>query len=267
MPKDPLGDKIAKDVTALGAFTNDPDMVELMAYMGFDWVAIDQMFTSIDWQKTEIMIRTAEAAGITPVVRIQSNPWLGYDPRLAVDATRAAGVGARYILVSNSGKKEIEDMAKVASDWHRKAMHIHPFKSFDEWDSKIVDLEAGTYVIPQPESLGALAEVEETLALPHVKALFFAMTDASRELAGSNQPDWYSEKLWELVDRGVRVARENGAIIGANTSYAYDLPELRKRVLRLSERGVRMVLIQGAGFLFQVAIQPFIDDLHEHLDS
>jgi 2-keto-3-deoxy-L-rhamnonate aldolase RhmA len=257
MLRDALAEKIAQDAPALGAMTNEPDMVELMAHMGFDWVMIDQMFTANDWQKTELLIRTAEAAGITPVVRLQSNPWLGYDPRIAV--------GAKYICISNSGKKEIEDCAKVTTDWHRKAMHIHPFKGFDEWDEKIAEMAAGTFVIPQPESLGSLKEFESTLELDHVKALFFAMTDASRELAGENQPDWYSEELWAMVDRAVAVAREKGAFIAANTSYAYDLDELKKRVVRLSDRGVRMILIQGAGFLFQVAIQPFLEEIHERV--
>lgn len=68
MLKDPLGDKIASPSgIALGAWTSDPDMIELLAYLGFDWVMIDLMFTGTDWSRAEMLIRTAEAAGITPL--------------------------------------------------------------------------------------------------------------------------------------------------------------------------------------------------------
>jgi 2-keto-3-deoxy-L-rhamnonate aldolase RhmA len=52
-------------------------MVELAAFLGLDWFMIDMMFTVLDFGRTQLLIRTGEAAEITPVVRVQSNPWLG----------------------------------------------------------------------------------------------------------------------------------------------------------------------------------------------
>lgn len=48
------------------------------------------MFTGLDFGRTLLLIRTGEAAEISPVVRVQSNPWLGYDPRIAVDVMYVA---------------------------------------------------------------------------------------------------------------------------------------------------------------------------------
>jgi len=39
------------------------------------------------------MIRACEAAGITPVVRVHSDPWTVYDHRIAVDLSRLQGIG------------------------------------------------------------------------------------------------------------------------------------------------------------------------------
>ena len=130
MLRDPLGEKIAAPTgVALGGWCSDPDMVELMAYMGFDWVMFDQMFTSSDWGKIEHLIRTAEAAGITPAVRLQAFPWLGHDPSLARNLGRVAGIGAKYVRMSVSSLREMEECARVARNWHKKPMHLYHFKS------------------------------------------------------------------------------------------------------------------------------------------
>jgi 4-hydroxy-2-oxoheptanedioate aldolase len=265
--RDTLSEKLGGGGTALGVWASDPDMVELLAHLGFDWFMIDQMFTSNDWQKTEMLIRTGEAAGITPVVRVQSNPWIGPDPRIAVDVSRLQGIGARHILVSHADISEIRTCAEVSHDWHRKALHIHPFDAFNEWNPNIEAMSQETFIIPHAESVQALNQLEETLAIPEVKQFFFAMTDASRVLMNSEEPDWYNEKLWELVDRAVARGRDEGVVIGANTSYAYDMEEMGKRVIRLHERGVRMVLIQGAPFLFQIAIGKFLRDLNTEIGA
>ena len=265
MLKNPLLEKISGDRVALGMRINDPEMVELCAHLGFDWFMLDQMFTANDWGRTQDLIRTGEAAGLTPVVRVHSNPWLGYDHSIAVNVSRAHGIGAQFIMVSNSCKKEIEESLVVAKDWHAKALWIHPFKGLHDWAAKTDEMAQSTYIIPQPESLGALDDLEEILAMPEIKMLFMASTDASRVITGAKNPDWNHPKLWEYMNRIVELGRKNGVVIGANTSYAYTLKELQQRVRRLHEAGVRMIMIQGSAFFFQVAMTEFLDGLRDDL--
>lgn len=264
MNKNPLLEKIQKNETSIGLWINSPEMVELCAHLGFDWFVIDQMFTGMDWGKTEEMIRTGEAAGITPIVRVQSNPWLGYDHRIAIDVTRATGIGAQFIHVSYSCTKEIEECLKAGTDWHRKALWIHPYNSDEEWTSKKADPRKTTYIMPCIESKG-IESIEETLSLPGLKTFFFAMTDLSRTMTSGHKPDWYNPKLWEYLKRAVKVGEKNGIMIGANTSYAYDMEEMQKRVRMLSDIGVKMIMVQGANFLFQVAIGKFLKDVKKDL--
>lgn len=105
MLKNSLLEKIDAGKVALGMRINDPERVELCAHLGFDWFMLDQMFTANDWSRTQDLIRTGEAAGLTPVVRVHSNPWLGYDHSIAVNVSRAHGIGAQFIMVSNSCKR------------------------------------------------------------------------------------------------------------------------------------------------------------------
>ena len=109
MLKNPFREKIDAGKPALGVWTQDADSIELCAHLGLDWLMIDMMFTGLDFGKIRSLIATAEAAGITPIIRAQSNPWLGYDHRIGVDVTRLQGLGASHILVSYSSKKEIEE--------------------------------------------------------------------------------------------------------------------------------------------------------------
>lgn len=264
MNKNPLVDKLKTMSTALGLRITHPDEVELSAFLGFDWFMLDHMFMPADWGFTKDVIKTGQACGITPIIRVQGNPWLGYNHNLAIEVTRAFGIGAQFVMASHSCKKEIEECLSVTGDWHRNALTVHPFRNAEDWKKKKSAADRN-YLIPHAESNGSYAEFEETVTLPGVKLFFFAMTDASKILTGSAQPDWHSPKLWKFVDKAVRLGEKNGVMIGANTSYAYTMKEMRQRVKILHEAGVKFIYIQSAPFLFQTAIGEFMDKVRGDL--
>lgn len=262
MYSNPLLTKLRQGGTAIGTRINSVDMIDLCGYLGFDWFVIDHMFSANDWGRTENFIRAGEAAGITPVVRVQANPWVGYDHRVAIEVSRAMGMGAQFVFVSNSCKREIDECIEVSKGWHRKAMIIHPFQDEDDWIRKREGKkEQESFVIPQPESTGAMAELDETLKHPNVKAMFFAMSDASMAMTGEKKPNWYHPKVWEAVDRVVALGKEHDCAIGANTSYGYTIEELVKRIRHLHEHGVRLIQVQSVNFIFQVAAGKMMREL------
>jgi hypothetical protein len=63
----------------------------------------------------------------------------------------------------------------------------------------------------------------------------------------------------------VKKGRERGIVVGANTSYAYTMAEMRQRVKRLRDAGMGFIMIQGASFLFQVAMTEFLSGVKEDL--
>ena len=228
--RDPLGEKTRQGKPAIGLFINDPDMVELCGYIGFDWFMIDQMYSTNDWGRTQNLIRAGEAVGITPVVRVHSNPWLGDDPHVPANVARALALGARYVLVSNRGRRDIETCIKAIHDWHRRVMVLNPFVglSAGELERQMQQVADETFVIPQPECRSALDEALETLAIPEVRMLFVATGDASRELSDTGSWDWYHPKLRALIESLVEAGKRKGAVIGASTGSGQDLAELAK---------------------------------------
>lgn len=265
MEKNPLAEKLKTMSTTLGLRVTHSDQVELAAFLGFDWFMLDQMFTSADWSYTREVLKTGQAAGITPIIRIPGNPWLGYNHQLAIDATRAFGMGAQFVMVSHSCKKEIEECLTVTGDWHRNALTVHPFRNKDEWKTKAKDIADSNYIIAHAESQGSYDEFDETIELRGLKMFFFAMTDASKVLTGSAEPDWYNPKLWKFIEKAVMLGEKKRIMIGANTSYGYSMKEMRKRVNFLHDHGVKFIYIQSAGYLFQTAIGEFMDDVRKDL--
>ena len=261
MLKDPLGEKLATaNGVAVGGWTSDPDMVELMAYMGFDWVMFDMMFTSTDLGKLETLIRTAEGAGITPAVRLPAFPWLGTDMAVPRTLGRVAGMGAKYVRVSVSNLEEMQACAKVAQDWHKKIMHIWKFDQTPEETAA-----SRTLLWPLAETADLLHSYKEIIAMPEVKIFGFGMGDASMTLSGSKKADFYHPKLWEHIDEAVDFAAQHDAVIGCNTSYAPNLIEMNRRAVHAAQHGVRVIMLQGAPFLFQIAIAPFLRDLRDEI--
>jgi 4-hydroxy-2-oxoheptanedioate aldolase len=182
-----------------------------------------------------------------PPTALASRPSSGFSPTRGSATTTAwrstsherTASGAQFIMVSHSSKEEIDESLVASKDWHGKALSIHPYRSFDDWDRGLDRQAAFTHLIPQPETRGALDSLEEVIADPAVKVVFIAMTDASRIITGTHKPDWYNARLWEYVDRAVELGREHGVMIGANTSYAYTMDEMKKRVERLVDHGRR----------------------------
>jgi 4-hydroxy-2-oxoheptanedioate aldolase len=264
MPKNPLKDNMKADRTSLGVWANDPETVELCAFLGFDWIMIDMMFTGMDFRDVQNMIRTCEAAGITPVVRMHTNPWHGYDHRIGVDLSRLQGIGAEFVLISHSGVQEIKEALEIGKDWHRRALWVHPFRGPD-WSQRIDEMAQASYIIPHAESQGSIDDFDKVLDLPDLKMFFFAMTDLSKVLTNSKDANFDSPVLWRYVERAVKKGKERGFVVGANTSYAYTMDGMRQRVKRLHDAGVRFIMVQGAPFLFQVAMMEFLPGVRKDL--
>lgn len=261
MVRDALKEKLDSGGTAFGVIAFDPYSIEVAAHMGFDWIFIDLMFTALDWGATETLLRCCEAAGVTPVVRVQSNPWLGYDHRIAVDVTRLISIGAQYIVVSNSCKQEIEECLEAARNWHKKYW-VH--KDASDWGSKAG--EWGVQIIPQPECKQGLMELAETLALPGIHMTFIGTTDPSMALGKTKTPNFYSEELWKYIDEIVAQTRVRGTHLICNTSWFKSMDDMVGRVQHMRSHGVRMPLLQTAYYLMQVGAGKYLKDLQSATD-
>jgi 4-hydroxy-2-oxoheptanedioate aldolase len=70
-----MKDKIGRGEAAFGVslMFPSPQLVEMIAYAGFDWVLIDCGYGSLGLADLEVMAMAADASGITPIARPRSS--------------------------------------------------------------------------------------------------------------------------------------------------------------------------------------------------
>lgn len=87
-----------------------PLMVEMIGYVGYDFVILDQEHVGVNPETLENMIRAAECAGITPLVRV---------PGCQPDAIlRALDAGAQGIVVPHVRSRAEAEQIVAASRYH-----------------------------------------------------------------------------------------------------------------------------------------------------
>lgn len=94
--------KLKAGEAVIGSYVtfSSPEVVELFACAGMDYVLIDLQHASPDWQTLAHMIRAADARGIAPVVRV-------YDPHASL-LLKVLELGAEGIAIP--GVKSAEDI-------------------------------------------------------------------------------------------------------------------------------------------------------------
>ena len=75
MRKNTLKEKLLQNKTVLGAFvsTPSPSTVEMLGWLGMDYVVIDCEHSVTDYETAENMVRAAELSNITAIVRAGLN--------------------------------------------------------------------------------------------------------------------------------------------------------------------------------------------------
>jgi 2-keto-3-deoxy-L-rhamnonate aldolase RhmA len=238
--------------------TASPEVVETLAFAGFDWVCIDLMFESTDWNLAAHMVRAAKGSGITPIIRVPSNPWVaGDDPHVLIDVTRAFGIDAAGVLASLDSPAMVAKGVEVSREWHRN-IHIIPFaadmRDQPEWARRVAE---ESFFIPLLESHGALRNMEDFFRVDGLKAVCLGISDASRMLG--HPLDYEHPDVWRLVDQAANLAAKHGIYLMGNTGYQFqDAASIAQRIKRLYDHGVRMVLIQSTGALLQFFCQSVI---------
>ena len=76
-----LTDRMAAGEPALGLLTMScsPEIVEILGYVGFDFIYADQMFTSIGWAELANIARAARDSDMAVFARVENDPWHSAD--------------------------------------------------------------------------------------------------------------------------------------------------------------------------------------------
>ena len=190
-----------------------PPIVEMLGYMGFDWVLIDNEHGSITVDTSEDMIRAAELTGIAPIVRPVANrpeviaPFLdrgawgvqvphvntAEEARAAVDAVKYGPEGHRGIF--SGGRPADYGFAGSTADYAK-------------------DANAQTLVCLMLEEVVAIENLPELVTVPGVDVYFIGSGDLSQSMGYTGQqthPD-----VQKMMERGVALITGAGRIAGCS---------------------------------------------------
>jgi 4-hydroxy-2-oxoheptanedioate aldolase len=193
-----------------------PPVVEMLGYLGFDWILLDNEHGSITVDTAEACIAAAELTGIAPIVRPVANkpeiiaPFLDRgargvqvphvntadEARAAVDAVKYGPEGHRGIW--SGGRPARYGFAGSTADYAREA-------------------NRQTLVCVMLEEVEAIENLPELVTVPGVDVYFIGSGDLSQSMGLTGQPT--HPDVQSMVERGVRT------IVGASRIAGCSCPD------------------------------------------
>ncbi|MDP2873572.1 MAG: aldolase/citrate lyase family protein [Bacillota bacterium] len=173
---------IASGGVAVGGFLGlkSTEIVEIMGYAGLDFVIIDSEHGSADTETLEHMVRAAEAAGITPIVRVTNVN----DPTLIL---RALDLGAQGVQVPMVESAETARRIVQAAKYHplgRRGLAGVRAARYGAVDMTryVGEANAQTMVVAQIETVAGVEHAAEIAAVDGVDVVFVGPMDLSQSL-------------------------------------------------------------------------------------
>ena len=174
-------------VYGMFSLLNDPALVEMIGYVGLDFVIIDTEHASNTTEQVAQLIRAAELSNITPIVRVTANA-----PELIL---RVLDLGAGGILVPqvNTAKQAAAAVkaARYAPQGERGLAGVvraarYGFVPLPEY---LAGANRETLVITQVEHVDAVNNLDEILAVDGIDGIFVGPADLSQSMGCTGQFD------------------------------------------------------------------------------
>ena len=184
---------VADKVVPIGiqCFTGDHKLIEVLGKTGFDYVWLDTEHSALNPRALEDTMRTCEAAGLIPLVRIP-------DPADGTSARRALEAGAEAVIIPMVRSAEdvrtiIENLTFPPAGKRGLCPGLRvPGYSVTLFNAYMQTNNETLYVIPMIETVDGLNNIDAICAIPQVKALVFASGELSFAMgegaAGDSSP-------------------------------------------------------------------------------
>ncbi len=184
-----------------------PQMVEMVAYAGFDWVLIDLEHGTIGLETAELMIMAAEASGITPIVRPRSNRRA--DISSAMDRG-AMGVQVPHVNSAQDARAAVSAVKFGPGNNRGLAAGTRPdnYGLSNAMDEFTKTSNEQTLVCVQLEHVSAIENVDDILGVEGVDVFFIGPSDLSQSMGYPGNPkagpvkDTIESTLHKIIDAG-----------------------------------------------------------------
>jgi 4-hydroxy-2-oxoheptanedioate aldolase len=215
MLENTLKQKLQTGKAAFGVMITFPSAptVEMLGYLGFDWVLIDNEHGSITVENSEDLIRAAEIAGIAPIVRPVANKPEIIAPFLDRGAW---GVQVPHVNTAQEAADAV-DAVKYYPQGHRGIFsRSRPAGYGFEGNTQqyVKDANENTLVCLMLEEVEAIDNLPELVQVDGVDVYFIGSGDLSQSMGYPGQQT--HPEVQAQMEKGVKIITDAGRIAGCS---------------------------------------------------
>jgi 4-hydroxy-2-oxoheptanedioate aldolase len=215
MRKNALKEKLYAGKAAFGVMVTfpSPQVLEMLGYLGFDWVLLDNEHGSITVDCAEECIRACEVSGVTPIVRPVGNRPDLISPFLD---RGAQGVQVPHINTAEEARAVV-DAVKFYPEGHRgfffrSRPNAYGFAAPASQFTQEANRE--TLVCVMIEEVEGLRNLEEMLKVDGVDVYFIGSGDLSQSMGYPGQQT--HPQVLRAMEEGIGKIRAAGKIAGVS---------------------------------------------------
>lgn len=229
-----LKKKLSKGESVIGTFVKlmDPAVPELLALAGFDFFVLDAEHVAVGREHLSNIVRAADAAGITALVRVRENQQveilqsldLGYAGVQVpnVDTAQAAKDLVSYVKYTPVGIRGLSPSVRACDYGTRNVQEY------------IDAANANTLVVAHCETRTCVENLDEILRVEGVDVVFIGPMDLSQSYGVPGKPGTPE------VQAAIRAASIGTLKAGKVVGTVAGTPEAAKKLI---EKGVRYILL------------------------
>lgn len=211
MIKNKLKENIKKGESAVGIFIacNSPDIVEIAALSGFDFVVIDMEHGPLSVESTQNLLRAAEIRGIAPFTRVTEGS--------ATKILRSLDVGSYGLHIPQvNDAQKAKNVVEYAKYFPMGNRGIAMPRAADYGTSNPLEYfntaNEETMIVVHCENKESLDNLEEIAAVPGIDVIFLGPFDMSQSLGIPGQVS--HSKIQKAAERVLNVSKKAGKAAG-----------------------------------------------------
>ncbi len=231
--------------TVIGTFVKitDPCTVELITNAGFDFIVIDNEHTVMSKETMVNLIRTADATGIVPTVRVRENS--------RAEILQALDAGSYGIMVPETSTPEevrlVVERTKYAPEGNRgysASQRSANYSSMNPAEYARLSND-NTMVVVYCETAKAIDNLDAMLAVDGVDVMFIGPFDLTQALGVIGEPN--HPKVLAAIDTIVKKTRAAGKAAGIIAADADKAKKLIDQGFQYVVLGSDQAFIQNLG--------------------
>ena len=257
MRENTLKKKLQNSQAAFGVMITFPSspVVEMLGYMGFDWVLIDNEHGSVTIDTAEDLIRAAELSGTAPIVRP-----VGNRPEIISPFLDRGAWGVQVPHVNT--KAEAEVAVSACKYWPHGDRGLFSRGRPAEYGYSgttpeyVEQANANTLVCLMLEEVEAIENLPELVTVEGVDVFFIGSGDLSQSMGYPGQQT--HPEVQAMMEKGVKMIRDAGIVAGVSCPDSY--------VPKFLEMGVQY-FHSNVGGLIQSAGDSYLKSMRETASS